>query len=474
MVPFNKPLVRIEKGGLEARIVLVPQEKDPPGSGFWRPSVAEIEVILREEGVNAPLDQAAVSQGLDMVANGVRVEVIVAKGRGPEPGKDGWLEVLVDLSGPIPPAQDEVGHVDLRSTSLIRNVKAGQPLAMVHPPAAGKAGLDVRGKIIPSKPGKNFEPRFGANVQRAPQDPNLLVAATEGHARLQDGRLVVEECFQVGGDVDYASGNIAFAKSVQIAGDVKAGFTVEAGGDVEVQGMVEDCIIKAEGGVFIRGGFTGSGKGLIESKGEVTLAHLRNQTVRCESHLTVAKESINGRVQCRGKVVVNGLLAGGRIQAMLSIQCMQAGTETGTLTLLEAGFDYTAAEEMAAIRKELGEMGRYATKLEDGLKHLHDLERINRGLERWSIEMVFESERMKDKVDSKIAALRDRFSVLEDKAGDGQGAVIVVRKKAYPGTVIKIGPDMFRVEEVLEGPRSFRSRQGLIEMRSEGAGGGNT
>lgn len=467
VLPYQKPTVKVDKSGLEARLVIHPVPRNPPEPGFWRPSLAEIESVLKESGVLAPMDQASMNYALDRVGEGRMMDIIAAKGRPAEPGKDGWLELLVDLDAPSAPAQVEDGHVDLKSSGLIRNVKAGQPLAVVHPPAVGRAGLDVYGKLVPSQPGKSCEVKLGANVRRAEKDPNLILAATEGNFRRKDGRLEVEECFQVPGDVDYASGNIAFAKSVFINGDVKSGFAVDAGGDVEVQGMVEDCVLKALGSVFIRGGFAGSGKGRIDARGDVSLAHLRNQTVRCEGHVTVAREAVNSRILSRGQVTVNGLLAGGRTQALKSIQCQTAGTETGTPTLLEAGCDFTVSEEMAAVRKELEEMLRYARKLEDGLKHLNDLERVNRGLERWSIEMVFETERMKAKVDAKTAALRARFSELETLVPDEEGAVITVRRKAFPGTVIKIGQDVFRVEEALEGPRSFRSRQGLIEVCGE-------
>lgn len=468
MLPYNKPAVIIGKDGLEARLVLVPVEKEPPGSGYWLPSLAELEIVLREEGVNAPMDQISLKSALERVAAGLRVEAVAARGRAPEPGKDGWIEYLVDLSGPIPPAQAEGGSVDLRSSSLIRNVKSGQPLAMVHPPRVGKAGMDVWGKILPSRPGRDVDPKLGPNIKRSQHDPSLLVSATDGHVLLSQGRLEVEECFLVAGDVDYASGNIAFAKSVLVQGDVKSGFAVEAGGEVEIQGLVEDCAIKAKGRILVRGGFTGSGKGLLEAKGEVALGYVRNQTVRAEGDITVTREAVNSRIQCRGRLTVNGLLTGGKIQAFHSIACQVAGTETGTPTLLEAGYDYAVAEEMAGVRKELGEMGSYAKKLEDGLKHLGDLEKVNRGVVRWSVELVFEMERMKSKVDAKIAGLRARFAELEAKAGDGSQAVVHIRRKAFPGTVIKIGADVYRVEEPLEGPKSFRSREGLIEMRSEG------
>jgi uncharacterized protein (DUF342 family) len=275
----------------------------------------------------------------------------------------------------------------------------------------------------------------------------------------------VQEFYLVDGDVDYASGNIAFPKSVQVRGDVKAGFSVEAGGDLEIQGLVEDCMVKAQGQVLVRGGFTGQGKGLVEAGGEVSLGYVRNQAVRSEGPIRVGKEAVNSRLQSRQSVSVNGLLAGGRVQARLAIECQVAGTETGTPTHLEAGFDYTLAEQMAEIRDQMDKMGKHTRKLEDGLRHIHDMEKLNRALDPWAIDLVFEMESMRAKVDAKVKSLRDRYGVLERKSGQPESATITVHRKAFPGVVVKIGREMFLVDEVLAGPKTFFAKDGAIQVR---------
>ena len=454
--------LRIEKGGLEARLLMAAVPKET--GGWLVPSRSEIEVFLREKGVKAPVDGAALDAACERLTHGLSAEPIAARGRAPIPGKDGTLEYLIDFQAGFLPATSDSGAVDLRA-SLIRNVEPGQPLAVVHPPTAGLPGLDVCGKLLPSEPGKVLEPRLGANTGRAEHDPALIVAKTTGHARLADGMIEVQEFYLVPGDVDYASGNIAFAKSVQVRGDVKAGFAVEAGGDVEIQGLVEDCTVKAQGKVLVQGGFTGQGKGLVQARGEISLGYVRNQAVRGEAGIKVAKEAVNSRLQSRQSVSVNGLLAGGKVQARDAIECQVAGTETGTPTQLEAGFDYTVAEEMADIRGQMDRMGKYAKKLEDSLRHIHDMERLHRGLEPWAIELMFQLESMRGKVDAKIKAQRERYSFLERRAGRPEAATITVHRKAFPGVVVKIGREMLLVDEPLTGPKTFFAKDGAIRVR---------
>jgi uncharacterized protein (DUF342 family) len=454
--------LRVEKGGLEARLLLIPVKTET--GGYLVPSLAEVEVYLKEKGVKAPPDRAAIEAGFARVANGLGAEPVAVRGKAPVKGKDGTLEYLIDFGMGFVPASSDSGAVDLRA-SLILNVTPGQPLAVVHPPTAGLPGLDIFGRMLPAEPGKVLEPRLGANTARSSHDPNLIVAQTLGHARLVDGVIEVQEFYLVDGDVDYASGNIAFPKSVQVRGDVKAGFAVDAGGDVEIHGLVEDCAVKARGNVLVKGGFTGQGKGLLQARGDISLGYVRNQSVRGEASIRVAKEAINSRLQSRQSVQVSGLLAGGKVQARHAIECQVAGTETGTPTHLEAGYDYTVAEEMADIRGHMDKMGRYARKLEDSLRQIHDMEKLNRGLEPWTIELMFEMEAMRSKVDAKTRALRERYAVLDRLASHPETATITVHRKAFPGVVVKIGREILLVDEVMTGPKTFFAKDGAIRVR---------
>jgi uncharacterized protein len=454
--------LRIEKGGLEARLLLAPIRKET--GDYAVPSVAEIEVFLKEKGVISPADIASLTTAFERLANGLNAEPIAARGRPPVAGKQGWMEYLIDFGTGFSPLNASGGSVDLRA-SLILNVNPGQPLAVVHSPTAGTPGLDVFGKLVASEPGKVLDPKLGPNTKRSPHDPNLIIADTQGHARMSDGVIEVQEFYLVDGDVDYASGNITYGKSVQVRGDVKGGFSVDAGGDVEVTGLIEDCTVKAQGKLMVRGGFTGQGKGMVQARGDVQLGYVRNQQVRSEGSIRVQKEAVNSRMQSRLSIQVVGLLAGGKAQARHTIECQVAGTETGTPTQIEAGFDYAVAEEMTDLRGEMDRMGRYSRKLEESLRQIHDVEKLNRGLEPWTIELMFEIEGMRAKVDAKIKQLRDKFSGLDRQALQPDSASIVVFKKAFPGVILKIGKEMLLIDEVIAGPKTFYVKDGAIVSR---------
>jgi uncharacterized protein (DUF342 family) len=454
--------LKIDRHGLEARLAMAPVRKETGESAV--PSVAEIEIFLKEKGVLVPLDRPSLEAGLARLAEGLSADPVVARGHPPAKGGDGYLEYLIDFDATIAPAAGEDGAVDLRA-SLIHNVAPGQPLAVIHPPKPGHPGFDVFRRLLPGLPGTPLDPKLGRNTQRSLHDPNLILASTLGHACIVDGVLEVQEFYLVDGDVDYNSGNVSFGKSVQVRGDVKAGFSLDAGGDVEVTGLVEDCNVKAKGGVLVRGGFTGQGKGFMQADGEITLGYVRNQQVRGEDSIRIQKEAVNSRMQSRRDITVNGLLAGGKAQARYAVECQVAGTETGTTTHLEAGHDYAVAEEMSGIRAEMEKMGKYAKRLEESLRQIHDIEKLNRSLEPWTIELLFELERMRGKVDAKIKEQRERFSTLDRQAWDPKDATITVHKKAFPGVVVKIGKDVMLVDKILSGPKTFYSKDGTIQIR---------
>jgi uncharacterized protein len=454
--------LKVANGGMEVHLTLVPMSKET--GGHVVPSLAELEMWIREQGIKSELDLAAIKTAIDRAKEGLTAEAIASRGRPPRQGQDGYIEYLMDYGNAVAPKLSDAGTVDLRA-SLIRNVKPGDPLAIIHSPTAGEPGLDIWGKWVPATAGKALEPRLGANTQKSPNDLNLVIAQTAGHVRLVEGVLEVQEFYLVPGDIDYGTGNIAFEKSVLIQGDVKSGFSVDAGGDLEVTGLVEDCLIKSQGKVRIGGGFTGQGKGLIQARGDVQIGYIRNQHVKSEKTIMVQKEAVNSRLQARQSITVSGLLAGGRVQARYAIECQVAGTETGTPTQIEAGYDFTINEEKVSLRVEMDRMGKYAKKLADSIRQIHNMEKLNRGLEPWSIELMFEIEGGRSKVEAKINALRERFALLDAQASNPERATVTVHRKAFSGVVIKIGKDMFLIDEPLQGPKTFYAKDGVIQVR---------
>ena len=455
-------VLRVEKAGMEAVLTLVPLSLET--GGYHVASLGELEVWIREQGIQSDLDLSAIQYAIDKATEGLTADAVVSRAQPPQRGNDGYIEYLIDFGQALAPTVSDMGAIDLRA-SLIRYIQPGEPLAIIHPPDTGEPGQDVYGKPVAALPGKEFTPKLGANVQKSPNDANLVLSVSGGHARLVDGILDIQDFYQVTGDVDYGTGNVSFGKSVLIEGDVKAGFSVDSGGDLEVLGLVEDCQVKSQGKVLIKGGFTGQGKGLIQARGDVSIGYVRNQHVKSDRTILVLKEALNSRLQARFSVAINGLVAGGKVQARYAIECQIAGSDTGMSTELEAGFDFSTEEEMAGIRLEMEKMGTYARKLNESLRQIQDLEKLNRSLEPRSIELLFEMEGYRLKVEAKTKSLQERFSFLENLESDLDSACVTIHRMVFPGVAVKIGKEKYLVVEPMSGPTTFYAKDGEIKFR---------
>ena len=68
---------------------------------------------------------------------------------------------------------------------------------------------------------------------------------------------------EIDGNVDYAVGSINYVGDVHVHGDVLSGFSIQAMGDITVDGVVEACTIEAGGDLVVAKGIAGSDQAII-------------------------------------------------------------------------------------------------------------------------------------------------------------------------------------------------------------------
>lgn len=97
------------------------------------------------------------------------------------------------------------------------------------------------------------------------EDKLSLLAAVDGCIENLHSRINVNDVFIVRGNVDSASGNVNANGSVIVQGDVMEGFSVKAGQDISVRGMVEGAILEAKGTISLSNGMNGMGRGTLKA-----------------------------------------------------------------------------------------------------------------------------------------------------------------------------------------------------------------
>lgn len=384
----------------------------------------------------------------------------------PVPGADARIEFIVDPALKFKP-QDEGGSVDFRNLNLVKPVRQGQPLARKIPATPGVHGVNLYGQPVTAPDGADIELPLGTNTEISPTDPCTMVASVAGFLQTRGGKLQVDECFVVDGSVDFSTGNIEYDQSAVIRGDIGDGFTVKVGGALEVGGGVGEARLLVGGDVLIKKGFVGSGHGMLASKGDVNLGFASNQTIRAHGSIVMEKESFNCLLGSRKSITIYGTLVGGSAMAMDELACRVAGNDLGTKTDLEAGLDYVLHENKVLLEDKIKELTGHLSKVSQRLARFREAYRSRKRFTAAEAKLMLELRDMQEKIQARLPEMEKRKqSVVEQirRGYDRQGICVKVEKKVHPGVVIKIGSEVFRVQEEMAGPKIFLYKEGRIRI----------
>ena len=259
--------------------------------------------------------------------------------------------------------------------------------------------------------------------------------------------------------MDYSTGNINYDKSVIIGGDIKSGFSVNCGGDLEVGGTIEDAAIRSRGSILCKCGFVGQGKGVIECDGDVHINFINNQTIRCRGSVNIAKEALNSKIFSCGTITVAGKnlsVAGGSLVARDSIICNVVGNSSGVHTNLEAGLDFTLLDKLQKEKKELAQMREKRKNLSKGYKKLEHIMKIKKKLSEKQISLYAKLIENIAEVDLKIKQIDERRKIIMKRIQKIGNPFIKILHSAMPGTVLKIGNQSLEVQKEIIGPKTVR------------------
>lgn len=433
----------------------------PPCEGGSMPKEKEILDIIHTKGVVYGILHQRISELVRNFSNNQYPEepVIIAEGITARDGENGFVKLLFNTETSLKPQQNPDGSVDYKNINIINTVVEKQKLAELVPPTSGVAGKNISGQTLPCTDGTAVSLPTGQNTVIDPQDPNLLLSATDGFVRYVNSTIEVSEGLVIPGDVDFSTGHIRYGKNVEISGDVKSGFNVECGGDLQVNGTIEDSKITIGGNLLCRMGFVGQGRGLIEAKGDVNLNFTKNQIVKSRQNINVAKEAINSTIFARKTITVHGKplsVAGGLLTAGESVSLYTVGNQSGIRTVLEVGIDFTLVEELG--KKELLFLelsDKHSKLLESGKKY----ERILVIRKQLPPKERFLLERIRNaiyKYKQQMDILEKQKTEICSKMHNTANAFIKIEHSAMPGTMFKFGDRHFLVKEEIIGPKTVR------------------
>ena len=273
----------------------------------------------------------------------------------PVPGEDGRTEEHFPRTVGTPQlVENDQGIVDCDNLNWLTHIDAGTVICDIVQPTQGKPGTNIQGNPIRPYNGKRAALPKGDNVILN-EEGTSLVAKVDGQISFRDGKFHVNNVIVIKGDVDLSTGSIDVQGDVVIHGTVRAGFTVNASGNVTIGGLVEGSQITAGGSVMVGRGMNGNVTGSITAGQDVVCKYMENATVHVWGDVRM-DSIVNCDISARGKVVVKsgrGIIVGGTVRAMGGIEAKVIGNRAGRLTILSIGPTPWFLREKAKIEEEL-------------------------------------------------------------------------------------------------------------------------
>lgn len=361
----------------------------------------------------------------------------IAYGTAPVPGRDGYIIDHFPRVQEQPPAPvSELSQADYITLNLVQDVDKGDVICDIVPPTRGMAGKTVMGKPIPAQDGSEATVPKGRHTKIS-DDGQHLIATHPGHVEFSGRNFQVKPVLEIQENVDASTGSINFLGDVHIHGDVCKGFTVRAIGNIQIDGVIEACTVEAGENLVVSSGVQGQDCAVIRAHKNIYAKYLEH----CSAY---ARESVqadciigcnvfsDGDVRAR---TGRGIIIGGTIRAAREVTATTVGSKAEALTSIILGGLPCEGEERMQIQEDLQqteqEIARLEVQPEDAATQaqLSKL-RLNVCVAKMKLEKMdkeFEAQ-MPEQADM------DKLRMFCDDA--------------YPGTVVTIGHEGFRIDKV--------------------------
>lgn len=398
---------------------------------------------LTAEFLKAALDKAHIVQGVDesLLESLPKSKdryfhlFLAAQGDPPVNGQDGYI---IDLFSRVPVralAEDESGRVDYASMELFQNVKAGDAICRIVQPTPCSDGRTATGRLCYAKAGKPPIVPKGRNTALS-EDGESLVASCEGHVEFSGRSFQVKPVMDIGGNVDFSTGNISCLGDVHIHGDVCSGFTVRATGNITVDGVIEACVVEAGGDLVVRKGVQGNGKAILRAHRNVFARFLESCSVYARENLE-AECIVSCEVYCDGTVKTRsgrGAIIGGQVRAAREVSANIVGARSECLTGIFLGGFPCEEFERQVLAQQIENYEAELAKLDRQPESPSKLRQMSK------LRVQISAEKMKlNQLDKESEAMA--------KEGRAPGHGHMLCSTLYPGTEITMGTANLRVTQ---------------------------
>lgn len=442
-------------------------------------TLADIHNTLKQTGI---IYGVIPDQEIEQLLHENLPSFIIASGLHPIGGLDTQFKSLVPEMAEKAQIDDEC-ICDFRDVSSIVIVKEGQRVMRRTPAIQGQNGYNVFGKFLDCYHG--MEVYFSQNQQGVcvdPTDQNILLSTLTGTATLIPNGIIVLPVLIVE-SVNLETGNINFAGTVIVRGNVETGMKIYALNDVIVEGGVENASIECNGSltvynsvqnshlaadkdILLKGGVNGT---KVISHASVAVAFSEYSNIEAGLNIVICDFSLNSGLFAGNKITV-GLkgsrkksITGGIAWAMLEVKATTLGINTEVPTIIKVGSDPSIQRRLDELNNLISANDKeleYTNKLLDYVKNpsFLDIAKQAELYRKLKLNLV-KSLSERESYDNEYMKLCENMAMIEF-------ARVTADRTVHVGCEIQISGVMYKVKDVL-GQSTFRNKKGLITVTNK-------
>lgn len=407
-------------------------------------SVDQILATLKEEGIKLGIQKEKIEEVLEQKLYGQRVRV--AEGKESIDGEDGHYQFFFRTEMPHIPKLLPDGSVDYQNVEFFEEVKKEQKLAVYTPATVGTYGYKVTGTMLAPKRGKEMQKLRGEGFHYE-EETETYISDTDGRIELIGNEMRISTLYTYKGDVTSSSGNLRFSGDIHVTGYVGSGVTIEAEGDIVVDGNVESAVLKAGKNILLKSGVCAPDGGVLEAGESISGKYFESVTLIAGGEIK-ANYLLNCDATTKEKIIVSGkkgAIVGGVSHAMYGISSYNIGNAAERKTVLDIGMNETFYEEWRKLDEEAHRVKEETIILKNSMLKLEETR------EPQELNGLTIYEKMRQAMHTKqeeFNQIRERQANMMQKMQKHSSIIQVrVMENAYAGCVIKIDRASLLVRE---------------------------
>lgn len=410
--------------------------------GNLPPSASDVLDALAAKKVVYGIDRTAVARGVARLT-----PFMAARGTEPVAGTDASIEKKFDMGTKGRPAARAFDRVDYKDMNIFIRAQIGDVLAVRTPETPGVPGTNVFGEEVPPKPGKPAALPQGKNTKVV--NEHELVSVIDGQV-VDDGKKIsVDPHLLIDTSVDVGTGNIDFAGSIEIQGDVESGFSVKAAGDIEIKGVVGGAEVEGRN-VIVHGGIRGMNTGKIRAREDVSISFVENANIEAGRDIMVNDVVLHSEMRAGHHVIVEGrrgIITGGSVSAGESIRAKVLGNNFYVQTNLNVGIDPNLKHRYDTLLNECQTAERQLTEVRLSLETLKKIPLTS--LPERRREQLAELTRIQYPLAAKVKGMQEELAQMRTELDEMKNGTISASDTIFPGVNAAINGVKKTVEEEL-------------------------